>query len=60
MFDKEFNPLGRLEDLEIKFTKQVEFNNKLVDALNQQSEFLNKLHERIRLLEMVRQYENKK
>jgi hypothetical protein len=72
MFDGDFDPLHRLEQhgLIIKqlanshnstteLHKQlVEHVNQLIAAVNQQDLQINELHDRIRLLEVARQYEN--
>ena len=73
MFDPDFNPYDRLEKITqdilqlanaINFrgelqTKMVEQLNRQTLAINDHESMIHELHNRIRLLEVARQYENK-
>lgn len=72
MFDPNFDPLKQLEQLNFKVKELIEINNQssellrqVVSHLNKQTEAINShdlqinaIHNRLRLLEVARQYEN--
>ena len=59
VFDPNFDPYDKIRALEQSLRQQKEFNKQVTDAVNAQHELIQQLHGRIRLLEMVKQYEEK-